>query len=235
MDHRNTSPKTSKHSTTTVSDTPQQNIIPLPSYCLYSKRALLNEYAPESDIIQYLSPKVNNQFLKEKLPMFVGVLQSLSAVVSDMPFFSEEEEEEDEEYGIDSSSDDSDSDRSRFNDNDSVVNFGSRNAFQSTTRRASHHSGREGKQKQELQKDVSIIGLRTLKLVVWNQSLHLDRTGDLSLVIIVSAHLSDSIILKNMEILKQNLKRQQYDAKQFRLDENLMNANDVPVSSTSED
>ncbi|KAI7893020.1 uncharacterized protein EV154DRAFT_601157 [Mucor mucedo] len=66
----------------------EQTNFPLPSFCLYSKRALINEYAPESDIIQFLSPISN--LLEERLPMFVGVLQSLFTVVSDLPFVTED-------------------------------------------------------------------------------------------------------------------------------------------------
>ncbi|CAO3670356.1 unnamed protein product [Rhizopus stolonifer] len=70
-----------------------------PSFCLYSKRALLNEYGPESDIVQYLSPATES--LKERLPIFVGILQSLFGVVNDMPLLESYEEEvvdvEDEE------------------------------------------------------------------------------------------------------------------------------------------
>lgn len=68
----------------------EQLNFPLPSFCLYSKRALINEYAPESDIIQFLSPISN--LLEERLPMFVGVLQSLFTVVSDMPFVNDHED-----------------------------------------------------------------------------------------------------------------------------------------------
>ncbi|KAG1438532.1 hypothetical protein G6F56_012613 [Rhizopus delemar] len=70
-----------------------------PSFCLYSKRALLNEYGPESDIVQYISPETES--LKERLPIFVGILQSLFGVVNDMPLLESYEEEvvdvEDEE------------------------------------------------------------------------------------------------------------------------------------------
>ncbi|KAI7897766.1 uncharacterized protein BX663DRAFT_533669 [Cokeromyces recurvatus] len=65
-----------------------------PSFCLYSKRALLNEYAPESEIIQYLWPSSNTE-LKELLPMFVGVLQSLFTAVNDLPFIDEDSSEDD--------------------------------------------------------------------------------------------------------------------------------------------
>ncbi|RCI05469.1 hypothetical protein CU098_013628, partial [Rhizopus stolonifer] len=47
---------------------------PLPSFCLYSRHALDDENALESDIIRFLTPI---SILQEKLPMFVGVLQSL--------------------------------------------------------------------------------------------------------------------------------------------------------------
>ncbi|KAG1050403.1 hypothetical protein G6F43_007323 [Rhizopus delemar] len=66
-----------------------------PSFCLYSNRALANEYGSESDIVQFLSPETES--LKERLPIFVGILQSLFTVANEMPFShtcTEEDEEE---------------------------------------------------------------------------------------------------------------------------------------------
>lgn len=91
--------------------TSEQQNFPLPSFCLYSKRALINEYAPESDIIQFLSPISN--LLEERLPMFVGVLQSLFTVVNDMPFINDSE---------DSDADDTDTDTDTDDDDDSNTN-----------------------------------------------------------------------------------------------------------------
>ncbi|CAO3699246.1 unnamed protein product [Rhizopus microsporus] len=68
---------------------------PLPSFCLYSKKALTSEIDSESDIIQFLSPSTD--YLKERLPMFVSILQSLFTVVHDMPFSHTTAEEETEE------------------------------------------------------------------------------------------------------------------------------------------
>lgn len=157
-----------KSSTITRSDsnnsTCSNSLFPLPSFCLYSKSALLNEYAPESDIIQYLSPE--STLLVERLPMFVGVLQSLVTVVNDLPFSLAEEQEEEEE---------------------------------------------EEEENEEEDIPFVIVGLDGIKLIVWKDmcDLVLD-TGqlyknDLCLVILVSSHLSDSMILKHMKLLEKSI------------------------------
>ena len=68
-------------------------LFPLPSFCLYSKKALNNEHGSNSDIIQFLSPA--SDLLEEKLPMFAGVLQSLVTVVHEMPAIKHTQEEDD--------------------------------------------------------------------------------------------------------------------------------------------
>ncbi|KAL9555765.1 hypothetical protein MBANPS3_002204 [Mucor bainieri] len=168
-------------------DQQQSLLFPLPSFCLYSKRALTNEYAPESEIVQYLAP--SSSVLEERLPMFVGVLQSLFTVVNDMPFVDrehqekddqdeeeEEEEEDDHEY---TDIEEEEEDEPQPNDKHSSVPF-------------------------------TIIGLNSMKLVIWD-SMHDHVTDsfthekDLCLVIFVSAHITDAIILSNMQLLKESL------------------------------
>lgn len=152
-------------------------LFPLPSFCLYSKKALVNEYALESEIVQFLAPL--SIVLKERLPMFVGVLQSLFTVVNDMPFVDREEEVEEEEEEVEDEDEYTDMEEEEQNELDSSSPF-------------------------------TIIGLNSMKLVIWNNMYdHVtDSTvfkKDLCLVIFVSAHLTDAIILKNMNSLKESI------------------------------
>ncbi|GAN01502.1 conserved hypothetical protein [Mucor ambiguus] len=165
-------------------DHQQSLLFPLPSFCLYSKKALANEYAPESEIVQYLAP--SSSVLEERLPMFVGVLQSLFTVVNDMPFVAREQQEGDDEE------EEEEEDGHEYTDI-------------------------EEEEEEEQQQDAkhsslpfTIIGLNSMKLVIWNSMYDLVTDSsvykkDLCLVIFVSAHLSDAIILNNMQSLKESL------------------------------
>jgi hypothetical protein len=155
---RNISPLMTKSNSQQSNNSEIDNLelFPLPSFCLYSKKALSNEYAPESDIIQFLSPK--SITLEKRLPMFVGVLQSLFTVVNDMPFLEDSEDED--------------------NDNE------------------------EEEEITIKESPFTIIGLNSMKLVVWNTDLY---EKDLCLVIILSAQMTDEIILQNMNLLKDNM------------------------------
>lgn len=152
----------------------QQQPFPLPSFCLYSNRALINEYAPESDIIQFLAPV--SAVLEERLPMFVGVLQSLFTVVNDMPFTNDRDHDED-------NTDDEDDDEDEDDQDDELSN---KNA------------------------PFTIIGLETMKLVIWN-FMYDNIVGndiyekDLCLVIMVSAQMTDEVILENMNLLGKSI------------------------------
>jgi hypothetical protein len=136
-------------------------LFPLPSFCIYSQRALLNEYAPESDIIQFLYPE--STVLQERLPMLVGVFQSLFTVVNDM--HSKGEDEDDDEPETDSDTEDDEDD-----DDEEELPF-------------------------------TIIGLNTMKLVIWNSMFN----KDLSLVIFISSQLTDNDILDHMQRLKASI------------------------------
>ncbi|KAI9473422.1 MAG: hypothetical protein EXX96DRAFT_577880 [Benjaminiella poitrasii] len=150
----------------------QQLLFPLPSFCLYSKKALLNEYTSESDIIQFLSPS-SNSVLNERLPMFVGVLQSLFTAVNDLPFIDDDPEVDNYEY-------DDDSDGQQENERLSTSPF-------------------------------TIIGLNSMKLVIWNNMYDLIKETtsykkDLCLVVFVSSQLKDSTIIKNMNFIQHDPK-----------------------------
>jgi hypothetical protein len=113
--------------------------------------------------------------------MFVGVLQSLFTVVNDMPFADREEEveEEEEEEEVEDEDEYTDMEEEEQNELNSSSPF-------------------------------TIIGLNSMKLVIWNNMYdHVtDSTvfkKDLCLVIFVSAHLTDAIILKNMNSLKESI------------------------------
>ncbi|KAF1803932.1 hypothetical protein FB192DRAFT_1257008, partial [Mucor lusitanicus] len=154
---------------------------PLPSFCLYSKKALTNEYAPESDIVQYLAPA--SSALEERLPMFVGVLQSLFTVVDDMPFVDREQQEEEDDQDQD---DDDDHEYTDIEEED------------------------DQEDAKQPSSPFTIIGLNSMKLVIWN-SMYDHVTDaciyekDLCLVIFVSALLTDAAILSNMQSLKESL------------------------------
>lgn len=169
-------------STDKQTDQQQSLLFPLPSFCLYSKKALANEYAPESDIVQYLAP--SSSVLEERLPMFVGVLQSLFTVVNDMPFVDREQHEEEE--GDDEEEDD-DHEYTDIEEEDD-----------------------DGEQQDTKHSPFTIIGLSSMKLVIWNSMYdHVTDASthekDLCLVIFVSAHLTDAIILNSMQSLKESL------------------------------
>ncbi|KAL7314081.1 hypothetical protein PS15m_007736 [Mucor circinelloides] len=165
----------------TDKQTDQQSLLfPLPSFCLYSKRALVNEYAPESEIVQYLAP--SSSVLEERLPMFVGVLQSLFTVVNDMPFVDREQQEED----------DDEEDGNEYTDIEE------------------EEEEEEEQDSKQTSSPFTIIGLNNMKLVIWsNMYDHVTDSfvyeKDLCLVIFVSAHLTDEIILSSMQSLKESL------------------------------
>lgn len=153
-------------------------LFPLPSFCLYSKKALVNEYAPESEIVQFLAP--SSVVLEERLPMFVGVLQSLFTVVNDMPFVDREEEIGEEE---------------EVEEEEDVY---------------TDMEEEEDQNELDLSSPFTIIGLNSMKLVIWNNMYdHVTDSSvfekDLCLVIFISAHLTDTIILKNMNSLKESI------------------------------
>ncbi|KAI9335578.1 hypothetical protein BD770DRAFT_332426 [Pilaira anomala] len=157
----------------------QQQPFPLPSFCLYSNRALINEYAPESDIIQFLAPV--STVLEERLPMFVGVLQSLFTVVNDMPFTNDRDHDEDNTDDEEDEEDEEEDDEDQ--DDDELSN---KNA------------------------PFTIIGLETMKLVIWNfmydNIVEKDiYEKDLCLVIMVSAQMTDEVILENMNLLGKSI------------------------------
>lgn len=141
-------------------ETDISTLFPLPSFCIYSQRALLNEYEPEADIIQFLYPV--STILQERLPMLVGVLQSLFTVVNDM--YSKEEDEDDDSQESDLDTDDEDEDNQE-------------------------------------EPPFTIIGLNTMKLVIWNSMYH----RDLSLVIFASSQLTDKHILHHMQRLRESV------------------------------
>jgi hypothetical protein len=154
------------------SDTQNAQLFPLPSFCLYSKKALANEYAPESDIIQFLSPI--SVTLQERLPMFVGVLQSLFTVVNDMPFLNDQDSDEEEEVEEEEEEEEG-----------------------------------EIKEKEE-NSPFTIIGLNSMKLVVWNSMydnlMENDiYENDLCLVVMLSVQMTDTTILHNMNLLRENV------------------------------
>lgn len=161
-------PLTKSMSEHSLSDTQKPQLFPLPSFCLYSKRALTNEYAPESDIIQFLHPISTT--LEERLPMFVGVLQSLFTVVNDMPFTNDSDDEEEEE-----------------------------------------EEEEEEQSEEDKKNPFTIIGLSSMKLVIWNHMCdnRMDSNAiiekDLCLVVMISSQVTDSIILKNMRLLRENI------------------------------
>lgn len=62
----------------------------------------------------------------------------------------------------------------------------------------------------DLSSPFTIIGLNSMKLVIWNNMYdHVTDSSvfekDLCLVIFISAHLTDTIILKNMNSLKESI------------------------------
>ena len=161
-------------------DNDPEQLFPLPSFCLYSKRALVNEYALESDILQFLSPR--SAILKERLPMFVGVLHSLFQVVKDIPSTDEDEEEEEDEDEEEDEEEEADDEENMMHESD-------------------FHRGEQ---------PFTIIGLGTMKLVVWNSMYDhaMDKDvyeKDLCLVVIVSSQVTDNLILQNMNQLKKNV------------------------------
>ncbi|KAK4520384.1 uncharacterized protein ATC70_008518 [Mucor velutinosus] len=161
----------------------QSLLFPLPSFCLYSKKALTNEYAPESEIVQYLAPSSN--VLEERLPMFVGVLQSLFTVVNDMPFVDREQQEDDDQ-------EEQEEDDHEYTDIEEEEEEDDEEDAKHTT------------------SPFTIIGLNSMKLVIWNSMYdHVTDSctyeKDLCLVIFISAHLTDAIILNNMQSLKESL------------------------------
>ncbi|GAA5810464.1 hypothetical protein MFLAVUS_003885 [Mucor flavus] len=153
---------------------------PLPSLCLYSSRALADEYGPESDIIQFLAPV--SAILEERLPMFVGVLQSLFSVVNDMPFNNQDSDQETDNEDEEEEEEDTDDDE----EEELSSRLSNKNA------------------------PFTIIGLNTMKLVIWNNmySNVVDKDvyeNDLSLVIMVSDQLTDETILENMNLLRNSI------------------------------
>lgn len=162
-----------------ISDSQKPQLFPLPSFCLYSKRALMNEYAPESDIIQFLHPISTT--LEERLPMFVGVLQSLFTVVSDMPFTNDSDDEEEGEV----------------NDEEEEE--------------LEEELEEEEQSEEDKKNPFTIIGLSSMKLVIWNHMCdnRMDSNAiiekDLCLVVMISSQVTDSIILKNMKLLRENI------------------------------
>lgn len=165
-------------------DNQQQQLFPLPSFCLYSKKALANEYAPESDIIQFLSPV--SSVLEECLPMFVGVLQSLFTVVNDIPFINEDSDDEDDDISCsDTEEEDDDEDEEGGEDQD--------------------------RDRKATEPPFTIIGLTSMKFIIWNNMYDniMDTDNvykkDLCLVVIVSNQLPDKIILENMNSLRRSV------------------------------
>lgn len=173
--------KSVKHRSSSSLSIDQQTVLfPLPSFCLYSKKALVNEYAPESDIIKFIAPP--SSILEERLPMFVGVLQSLFTVVNDMPFVDKEEtdraKEQEDEY----------TDIEEEEEEEEEKNMERGQEFSPFT----------------------IIGLNSMKLVIWNNMYdHVTDSSvhekDLCLVIFVSAQLADKEIMENINSLKKSL------------------------------
>ncbi|KAI8095212.1 hypothetical protein BDF21DRAFT_314823, partial [Thamnidium elegans] len=156
----------------------EQPSFPLPSFCLYSNRALTDEYGPESDIIQFLAPV--SAILEERLPMFVGVLQSLFTVVNDMPFNNQDSDQETDNEEEDDDTDDDD------DDDEPTSQLSNKDA------------------------PFTIIGLNTMKLAIWNNMYNnvVDKDiyeNDLSLVVIVSAELTDDTIIENMNLLRNSV------------------------------
>ncbi|KAF7724457.1 hypothetical protein EC973_000966 [Apophysomyces ossiformis] len=98
-------------STDTHSSTPTQRIIEsrsdsslltksifsLPSVCLFSRKALSDEYSEEKDIVPFISPVA----ALDCVTMLIGVLESLMAIVNEMPTAEDDDEDEDEEFDHD--------------------------------------------------------------------------------------------------------------------------------------
>ncbi|KAI8642072.1 hypothetical protein BD408DRAFT_417034 [Parasitella parasitica] len=177
--HRPAEPSSSFSSFSTSSNqtvtTTESQLFPLPSLCLYSQKALISEFAPESEIVQFLAPL--SSVLQERLPMFVGVLQSLFTVVNDLPFAEPPREEE-----IPAEEEDEYTD---FEDEREQTSQGSSSPFTIV-----------GLSSMKL-----VIWNNMCNHVTDSTSYE----NDLCLVIFVSAHFTDAAILKNMQLLKKSL------------------------------
>ncbi|KAI8879184.1 hypothetical protein K501DRAFT_336232 [Backusella circina FSU 941] len=169
------------------------NQFPLPSFCLYSRAALSDEYASDSDIIQFISPQSTT--MEERLPMFVGVLHSLFVAVNDLPFDSDSDTEDDDD---DVEEDDIKGESikhcvrgnvtERVDDDEMEGEEGDNTIHQERT------WIKEGKSDNN---PYTIIGLNTMKIITCNlveTAQMQDISKELGLVIMIPVYFSDATI-----------------------------------------